>query len=67
MLVLSRKVGEEIIVDGNIKVKVVDIRGGKVRLGIEAPPHITVHREEVAQAMGLSVPASAIGRQAMPA
>ena len=48
MLVLSRHRDESIIVaNGLIKITVVDIRGDKVRLGIEAPPHISVHREEV--------------------
>lgn len=51
MLVLSRKLGESIIIgDPNgehVKVSVVDVRGDKVRLGIEAPKHIPVHREEV--------------------
>jgi len=49
MLVLTRRVGEEIIVDGNIHIKVVSITGGKVRLGIDAPPHVRVDREEVVQ------------------
>lgn len=47
MLVLTRKVGEEIVIDGNIRVTVLDVKGGKVRLGIKAPLHIAVDREEV--------------------
>lgn len=47
MLVLSRKVNERIIIGGNIEVHVVDIRGGKVRLGISAPDDVAVHRHEV--------------------
>ena len=47
MLVLSRKVGEQIIIDGNIVVEVMEIRGGQVRLGILAPREIPIHREEV--------------------
>lgn len=49
MLALTRKLGERIIIGGNIVVQIVDIKGDKVRLGIEAPREITVHREEVAE------------------
>jgi len=47
MLVLSRQRDESIMIGDHIKVTVVDIRGDKVRLGIEAPNNIAVHREEV--------------------
>jgi carbon storage regulator len=47
MLVLTRNVGEKIIIDDQIKVTVVAIKGGKVRLGIEAPDLVRVDREEV--------------------
>jgi carbon storage regulator len=47
MLVLSRKLDEVIIIDGDIRVRVVDIRGSSVRLGIEAPPEVDVIREEL--------------------
>lgn len=47
MLVLSRRRDEAIIIAGNIKVTVVDVRGDKVRLGIEADRDIPVHREEI--------------------
>jgi carbon storage regulator len=47
MLVLTRKLGESIVIDGNIRVKVVDVQGQRVRLGIEAPPEITVDRQEI--------------------
>jgi carbon storage regulator len=47
MLVLSRKKNESIIIDDEIVIMVVDIRGDRVRLGIEAPKHVTVHRREV--------------------
>ena len=47
MLVLSRKKDEDIIIDGHIVVKVIDIRGDKVRLGVKAPKDITVHRREI--------------------
>ena len=47
MLVLSRQRDESIIIGDNIVITVVDIRGDKVRLGIEAPKDVPVHREEV--------------------
>ncbi len=47
MLVVSRKLDEKIVINDNITVTVVGIRGGKVRLGIEAPQEIPVHRQEV--------------------
>lgn len=51
MLVLSRKKNESIIINDNITVTVIEIRGDKVRLGIEAPKDITVHRREVHEAI----------------
>jgi carbon storage regulator len=51
MLVLSRKKNEAIIIDAKITVTVVEIRGDKVRLGIEAPADIPVHRQEVFEAI----------------
>ncbi len=47
MLVLSRKKNETIIIDDHIVITVVEIRGDKVRLGIEAPKEIPIHRSEV--------------------
>lgn len=47
MLVLSRKKNESIVIDGNIVVTVVEVRGDKVRLGIEAPREVPIHRSEV--------------------
>jgi carbon storage regulator len=47
MLVLTRKVNESIVIDGCIRVKVVGVRNGQVRLGIEAPEHIRIFREEL--------------------
>lgn len=51
MLVLSRKQDEKIIIGDSITLMVVSIQGDKVRLGIEAPKHVTVHREEVYRAI----------------
>ena len=47
MLVLSRRVGEEIVIGNNIRVKVVALQGGRVRLGIVADESIPVHRAEI--------------------
>lgn len=47
MLVLSRKRDEKIVVADNIVITVIEIRGDKVRLGIDAPAHIPVHRQEI--------------------
>jgi carbon storage regulator len=51
MLVLSRKLNESIIINDNIVVTVVEVRGDKVRLGIEAPREVPVHRQEVHDAI----------------
>lgn len=51
MLVLSRKKDEKIIIGDSITLMVVEIRGDKVRLGIEAPKEVSVHREEVYEAI----------------
>jgi carbon storage regulator len=51
MLVLSRQRDESIVIGDNIVVTIVDVRGDKVRLGIEAPREVTVHRREVYDAI----------------
>ncbi|MGD0596698.1 MAG: carbon storage regulator CsrA [Sedimentisphaerales bacterium] len=51
MLVLSRQKDESIIIGDDVEVTIVDVRGDKVRLGITAPKHITVHRKEVYEAI----------------
>lgn len=47
MLVLSRKIDQEIIIGDSIKIMLVDIRGDKVRIGIEAPPNVSIWRKEL--------------------
>jgi carbon storage regulator len=47
MLVLSRKLGEKIVIADNITITVIDIDRGKIRLGIEAPRNIPVYRQEL--------------------
>jgi carbon storage regulator len=58
MLVLTRKVGEEIIINGEIRVSVVLVRGNRVRIGIKAPTNVRIQRQE------LAVPAS--GQRQVP-
>ena len=47
MLILSRKIGEAIVVGDDIKIRIVDIKGKNVRLGVDAPRQRAIHREEV--------------------
>ncbi len=57
MLVLSRKTDESIIIGENIVVTVVEIRGDKVRLGVQAPKEVSVHRREIYDKVKRSAPA----------
>ena len=47
MLILTRKLGENIRIGDKIRITVLDVKGGQVKLGIDAPSHIAVHREEI--------------------
>ncbi len=47
MLVLTRKAGEGIIIGDNIKVTVIEVKGGGIRIGIDAPAEMKIHRQEV--------------------
>lgn len=47
MLILSRKLDESIIIDGNIEVKIISIDDNRVRIGISAPGNVEVHRKEI--------------------
>lgn len=49
MLILTRRVGETIIIDNDIRVTVLAAKGNQLRLGIEAPSDVEVHREEIYQ------------------
>ena len=50
MLSLTRKVGQSIVIGGNIVVKVISIQGGQVRLAVDAPKDVTIQRPEAAEA-----------------
>lgn len=47
MLILTRRINESIIINDNIKVRILGIKGGQIRMGIAAPAEIVVHREEI--------------------
>ena len=66
MLVLSRKKNESIVINNDITITIVEIRGDKVRLGIVAPKEIPVHRQEVYEAIHGAAP-SGEGKTAEPA
>ena len=53
MLLLTRRVGETIVIGDNIRITITDVRGMQVRVGVEAPREIPVHREEVAERIAL--------------
>ncbi len=58
MLVLTRKIGEEIVIDGDIRVTILAVRGNQVRLGFQAPPHVSIFRQELlGAAAGHAAPA----------
>jgi carbon storage regulator len=56
MLVLSRKKGERIVIGENIVLTVAEVRGDRVKLAFQAPDEVSIHRQEVAQRIGKSVP-----------
>ena len=58
MLVLSRKQDQKIVIDGNIEVTVVDIRGDKIRLGIQAPKEVDIYRAEMREGREENNPAN---------
>jgi carbon storage regulator len=66
MLVLSRQRDEKILIGFDIVVTVVDIRGDKVRLGVDAPKSISVHRKEIFDAIERERAAQAHRQEALP-
>jgi carbon storage regulator len=57
MLILRRRIGERIVIDGRIEVTVLHVRGGTVRLGFNAPRNVSVLREEVLRSTTADAPA----------
>ena len=51
MLVLTRKIGEEIIINNDIKIAILDVRGREIRIGIEAPKSVKINRKEIHEKM----------------
>ena len=47
MLILTRRAGESVIIGQDVKVTVLGVKGNQIRIGIEAPPTVAVHREEI--------------------
>lgn len=66
MLVLSRKKNESIVINNDVVITVIEIRGDKVRLGIAAPKDVPVHREEVFEAIHGTKPAGLVPAVAPP-
>jgi carbon storage regulator len=66
MLVLSRKVGESILISGSIRVTVVQSANHRIRLGIEAPPEVIVLREELTESCSNSTPSKNGKAEALP-
>jgi carbon storage regulator len=62
MLVLSRKIGEQLVIDNRIIVRVVQINGNRVRLGIEAPQDVNIRREELPAPIWVDVPVEPAAR-----
>jgi carbon storage regulator len=65
MLILSRKSGESIVIDGRIKVTIIRVEGEAIKVGIEAPAEVQVHRQEVYDEMQRNNQ-QAITRQKVP-
>ncbi|HEY2147792.1 MAG TPA: carbon storage regulator [Pirellulales bacterium] len=53
MLVLSRKEGQRIVIGGSIVITIMDSRSNRVRIGVEAPTEVPIHREEIFQRIGV--------------
>ena len=60
MLILSRKFNESIVIDGGIRITIVEIRGNQIRLGIEAPREVGVMREELVVSASNEMVAAAV-------
>jgi len=66
MLILSRKTNEKIMIGDDISVSIIEIRGDQVRLGVDAPRHIKVYRQEVFDAIRAENKAAAESAMVLP-
>ncbi len=53
MLILTRRIGESVVIGDNVTVTVLEVKGNQVRVGVDAPKEIPVHREEIAERIRL--------------
>ncbi|MEQ2128568.1 carbon storage regulator CsrA [Caldanaerobacter subterraneus KAk] len=65
MLILTRKIGQSIIIGENVEVKIVSIEEGKVKLGITAPKEVTVLRKELIEVMDENIKAASVSKEAV--
>lgn len=66
MLILTRRVGEVLMIGDNVAVRVLGVKGNQVRVGVDAPPDVEVHREEIYERIhgqGSALPAGADDRR----
>jgi carbon storage regulator len=61
MLILTRRNNESIVINGNIKITILGVKGMQVRIGIDAPKDVQVHREEIFERIQAGTPAPAKG------
>ncbi|GHV83632.1 carbon storage regulator [Spirochaetia bacterium] len=66
MLILTRKKDEKIIINDNITLSIIEVRGDQVRIGVDAPKNVKVYREEVFEAIKLENKAAAASKTALP-
>lgn len=57
MLVLTRRIGEEIVISGNIRVRIIAVKGGRIRVAVDAPRTVSVDRGEVHERRPVEAPA----------
>lgn len=62
MLILTRRIGESIIVDGDIKVTILGVKNGQVKIGVDAPKEVSVNREEVQKKIDAAEEAALLSR-----
>ena len=67
MLILTRRVGETLMIGDEVTVTILGVRGNQVRIGVNAPKHVTVHREEIYERIqkegGVDLPGQAQGNR----